>query len=176
MRRIASIAVLLLPLLGKPALAASPSEQQPPPVAQAALAGIATAFVPLVIGSSILAQNDSLDKPQMPFRLINAGLGLAPFAGHAVLGEWKRGLLFTAVSAAAAAGTQIMLEIAPDTIQHGEVATRVPFAILFSIAVFSSGVGIADCFFAEDRVRPARVALIPLTAPGAAGLGVGGFF
>ena len=170
---------LFLFLAAAPAFAsAATPEDTRPPIEGAVGAGIATALVPLVIGSVVLAQNDALDRPQGPFYLIDAGLALAPLVAHGIVGEWKRGLAFTAVSSAAALGTQLMLEFNPDLIQNGEAITRVPFGVMFSLAIFTSGVGIADTFFAADRAASAstRAHIYPMAGRGTAGLVLGGTF
>jgi hypothetical protein len=172
---------LFIALAAAPASAwAAPPEDARPPIEGAVGAGIATALVPLVIGSVVLAQNDALDRPQGPFYLIDAGLALAPLVAHGIVGEWKRGLVFSAASSAAALGTTLMLEYNPDLIQHGEAATRVPFGVMFSLAIFTSGVGIADTFFAADRAASAstraRTHIYPMAGRGTAGLVWGGTF
>jgi hypothetical protein len=172
-----AIALCIATLLAPPAFAGEPPPGDPdPPIAGAALAGIATLVLPLAVGTSILAQGDALDHPQLSFHVIDAGFALAPLVTHAILGEGRRGLFFSAISAGLALSTSLFLENSPDLIQHGEVATRVPFAVLFSLALFSSGIGVGDCFFARDRAASARVALVPMRADGALGLGLGGVF
>jgi len=173
-RGLAAAATLFAALCSAPSAGAD--ERAGPPTAAAAAAGLATIFVPLTIGSIAIAQNDALDRPQGPFLVIDAGLALAPLVAHGLVGEWERGLAFAAVSSGAALATSLLLESSPELIQHGHPADRVLFGALFTLTLFSSAVGIADCLSAGERAAPPRLTVSALGGRAALGLALGGPF
>ena len=173
-RRLWVAVAILVAVLGARASRAAADQGTGSQAAVAAAAGFATIFVPLTIGSGLVAQNDALNRPQAPFLVIDAGLALAPLVAHGLVGEWRRGLGFAALSTGGALLTQILIESSPELIQHGRATDRVLFGVLFTVALFSSAAGVADCLSAADRAPPPRLTIHPIGGPGALGLAVGG--
>src|SRR5262245_41334942 len=104
------------PTVGMPppavAMPSTPPEAAPPSVDVAIAVGVATALVPLVVGTSLLAAQ-SFDSARLPVHLIDAGLALAPIAAHAWLGEWQRGAAFGALSVTTSLGVSTLIEARP---------------------------------------------------------------
>jgi hypothetical protein len=178
-RGILAIASLLLwalvPRSARAQLAPLPAD--PAPAEWAVVAGATTALVPLAVGTSLLARENGPASPQAGIHVIDAGLALAPLVAHGLVGEWRRGLAFAAISGGAALGASIIVELRPDVIEHGRVAPRVSFAALLTLALFASGIGVADCAAAPERARrPVRFSVALVPQPGGVGLALGGTF
>ncbi len=146
---------------------------EPPPVAAAMAAGVATALVPLAIGTTIVTVGESDRTRNFGLLLAMNGLAAAPIVAHLAVGERGRALLFGALPTASLVAMVVMLEVRPQVIEDlGFPAVRVPFATILIASLLSSAGGLVDAFLAGERWR--RVHVVPTVAPGALGLAIGG--
>ena len=103
---------------------------------------------------------------------IEGGFTLAPFAAHAVEGEWGRGALFASVPAACLAGSAAEFGVVPVTIDQGTLPQQRIMWALFVGGQIASVVGVIDAAFAPLRARNLFVA--PTVGAGHVGLTMGG--
>ena len=150
------------------------------------LAGAVTALVPVAVGATIADRGKDDAAKNVGLVVAGAGLALSPFTAHAVTGEWKRAVAFSAVPAASEIAISVLLTARPGAVYHGDKITRTTFGILFSVDVFIAALGVVDASLAGDRARdraaprPAKSAapalryLAPTVAGGGLGLTLGG--
>jgi hypothetical protein len=137
--------------------------------APALFVGAAVLFAGFTAGGLVVASsNGDATKNNAGWLTMESGLALAPFAAHAVTGEWGRGLAFAAVPAAATAGTAALFEYDPGTVVHGSLPEQRWLWSMFGVALAASTAGIVDALFAGARARSVTVA--PAVASGQAGL------
>jgi hypothetical protein len=156
----------------------APSYADPPDGALAILAGSATAVAGFAAGGVLLGGSGDRNAPNNAGWLaIQAGFTLAPFAAHAVVGEWGRGALFASVPAAMWGGSAAMMAYAPDIVAGGTLEQQRILWGFFGVAFVSSVVGVVDAAFAPRRWKEdagpttARgLRLAPLATGGGAGL------
>jgi hypothetical protein len=122
---------------------------------RAPLAGAFTAFLPLVVGSLLLAQDDRPGLQRAGVTTIVAGFAVAPWVAHVGSGRWGRVAAFGAASLAASAATWIVMQandpFDPNLGNH----KRIPFGVLFTSAFFFGALGVADGFLvAPSRREP----------------------
>ena len=146
------------------------------PVAGAFLAGAATALIPLGVGASIIVSSQGHSSQNTGVAIVESGFVLAPLLSHAVVGEWKRGALFSIAPAIAAMGMATLLQTNPDVVNGGKLQPQYLFVGAFVATMFSSSFGVVDVFGANDRAFLRKVTVTPVTARGELGLGVGGLF
>jgi hypothetical protein len=187
----ASAALLLAAALLTPTAASADESAQAPSRDDdaglaALLAGAVTALIPVAIGATIADRGKDDAAKDVGLRVAGAGLALSPFTAHAVAGEWKRALAFSAVPVASEIAISVLLSARPDAVYHGDKITRTTFALLFSVDVFIAALGVVDASLAGDRAkeraaaRPAKSAapalryLAPTVAGGTFGLTIGG--
>jgi hypothetical protein len=153
---------------------ASPAAHAAPPDPALALLVGASVFVGgFLVGGALLANaNDDEGVARAGWLTIEGTFALAPFASHAVAGEWSRGLAFSAIPAAGVAGTAVVLGIVPGAIDHGEAPARVTIWSCMTAGLLTGIAGVVDATFADRRVRSVTVA--PMTGSGELGLVVGG--
>jgi hypothetical protein len=101
-----------------------------------------------------------------------SGLTLAPLVAHGAVGEWKRGLAFSAIPAASLAGTTTLFALEPVTVAHGTLPQQRVMWGFLAAGIISSSIGVIDATFAPDRAHPIHVA--PTVGAGEIGLRIGG--
>ena len=150
------------------------------------VAGAVTALIPVAVGVTIADRGKDDAAKDVGLVVAGAGLALSPFAAHAVNGEWKRALAFSAVPVASEIAISVLLAARPDAVYHGDKLTRSTFAILFSVDVFIAAVGVVDASLAGDRNKeraakiltksaaPALRYVSPTVVGGGLGLTLGG--
>ena len=192
MRRTAPFALLLLlAAAASPRSAAAdppdppdPPRRAHPPIVVAIVAGVATAFFPIVLGAMYTASAGSDGQRDVGYVVGSAGLALSPLAAHAVLGEWGRAAAFGAAPVASELALCALVTAQPDAVFHGTTLSRTTFGVLYSIDVFGAALGIVDVMMAAERRLPdakrgagwplPRVTLAPSMGPAHAGLVLGG--
>jgi hypothetical protein len=144
------------PLASVTAPSVEPPQVQEGPSAsglRAPLAGAFTAFVPLVVGSLLLAQDDRPGLQRAGVTTILAGFAVAPWVGHVGSGSWGRAAAFGAASLAASAATWVVMQandpFDPNLGNH----KRIPFGVLFTSAFSFGALGVADGFLAGPSRR-----------------------
>lgn len=173
---------VVLAALAASTLAAVPAraeaDERDPAIA--VVVGAATVFAGFAVGGTLIGatahpnpNNDvSSDtaKNVGGWFAIQSGFVLAPFASHAVMGEWARGAAFAAVPTATTLASIPVFAINPDVVDHGTLEQQRWLWGFFCGGMAAAVVGVVDAAFAPGRAL--RVA--PVVAPGSAGLTVGG--
>jgi hypothetical protein len=135
--------------------------------------GAAVLLLGFTVGSTMVATAAGANgQTNTGWLLIESGFTVAPFAAHAALGQWSRGLAFAAPPTAALGGTAALFDDSPGTVLHGSLPEQRVMWGLFGLGLVSSIVGVIDVAFAAPKVGP--VALAPAFGPGAEGLALGG--
>lgn len=145
-----------------------------PNVGAALLAGMATSLIPLTFGGVLASSGTENPEKNAGLLLAGAGFALAPLVSHAVLHEWKRGLLFSLLPAASEAATAALLSARTDAVFQGTTLSRTTFALLFSIDVFGSAIGLVDVMMAKDRARGRGILFAPTLSRSQIGFTLGG--
>jgi hypothetical protein len=150
------LAALAVSLSTWPAGATPGSEDAPsaePPVTIAVIAGVATAFVPMLIGGlGVASAPTTLDAPRnVGFAVAGVGPALSPIVAHAVLGEWARAAAFGAPAVASEVGICALMAAEPDAVFHGTIGSRTAFAMIFTADITAAAVGIVDVMMARER-------------------------
>jgi len=165
--RVPSLAALTLAVLA-PAMASADE----PGAGLAVFTGAAVNVAGFIAGGAMLATNHSTALNNAGWFTIEGGFTLAPFAAHAVEGEWGRGALFAALPAACLAGTAAEFGVVPATIDQGTLPEQRLQWALFLVGQFASMAGVVDAAFAPMRARKWYVA--PTVGGGRFGLTLGG--
>jgi hypothetical protein len=147
--------------------------EEPPDRGAAIITGAATFVLAFAAGGIIVVTaNGGNLQSNVGWITIESGFALAPLASHAVLGEWTRGLAFTATPAAMLGGSVALFDYDNGTILHGSLTEQRIMWGLFTAGLFSGVVGVVDSGLA--RATDGRVMVAPLMAAGGTGLAVGG--
>ena len=119
----------------------------------APLAGVLTAFVPLVVGGALIAQDDNRALQRDAVRIMVAGFAAAPIVSHAVAGRWRRALVFGLASVATSAATLVAMSVRdpfdPTIGNH----KRLAFGFLFTASFFVGAGGVVDSFVVGPAPR-----------------------
>ena len=83
----ASILVVVLAAELPAAPAGVPADEQPP---IGLVSGTATAIVPLIVGSALLAQDHTPKLQEAGLIVMASGFALAPWVAHGLEGSWRR--------------------------------------------------------------------------------------
>lgn len=150
-----------------------------PNVEAALLAGGVTIVAPLSAGSALVANGTDLHVENVGLGIAEGGLVLAPFLAHLMVGETRRGLVFSAPPAVFALATATLIAFVPDTIEGGKLHIQYLFAASFIGALLGSTIGVVDAAFAPARARERaahapHVTFVPMLARGQLGLAIGG--
>jgi hypothetical protein len=152
----ALVIVCCLSLLVAPFQARADEAAEVPPDGRALaapLAGALTAFVPLVIGSALIAQDDNRALQRDAVRIMVAGFAAAPIVSHAVAGRWRRALVFGLASVATSAATLVAMSARdpfdPSIGNH----KRLAFGFLFTASFFVGAGGVVDSFVVGPAPR-----------------------
>ena len=125
------------------------------------------------VGSVLVATSNYSDsQTNAGWLTMDAGFALAPFASHALTGEWTRAFWFSGVPSACLAGSVTLIGIHPATILHGTLEDQRAAWSFFGGGLLSGLVGVVDSAFVAHRARRA-LALAPLPGPGQIGLEIG---
>jgi hypothetical protein len=149
-----ALAAFAVGLLARSASAAGDdAEAAEPPVTIAVLAGVATAFVPMVIGGiGVASAPTTQDAPRnVGFAVAGVGPALSPIIAHVVLGEWARAAAFGAPAVASEIGVCALMAAEPDAVFHGTYGSRTAFAVVFTADIASAAAGIVDVMMAKER-------------------------
>ncbi|HEX2661118.1 MAG TPA: hypothetical protein VHU40_22715 [Polyangia bacterium] len=112
----------------------------------APLAGVATAVLPFIAGSLMVAQDDNPARQRDGVRLMTYGFAAAPWVSHAVAGRWKRALVFGLASVAASTATLLAMEARDPFDPAIGNRKRLAFGFLFTASFFLAAGGVADSF------------------------------
>jgi hypothetical protein len=154
-------------------LPASVARAAEPDRGAAVLAGAATFVLAFAAGGIVVATaNGGNLQSNVGWITIESGFALAPLASHAVVGEWARGLAFTATPAAMLGGSVALFDYDNGTILHGSLTEQRIMWGLFTAGLFAGIVGVVDAGL--GRATGGSVALAPLVGHGETGLTLGG--
>jgi len=178
---------VVAPLVAASALLSSAARAEPPREAQAApsaelamMAGAASAMIPITLGSALASSGTDDGAKDVGLVVVGAGFALAPLVSHAVLGEWKRAAMFTAIPLATEIGMAALVSARADAVFHGTTLSRTTFGALLCVDVFFSALGVVDAALASNQSPKGRwfgsrgVVVAPTIAAGRVGLTVGG--
>lgn len=152
---------------------AEPGEPEPA-VALSVATGTGLALGSLAIGSFEFAAHDDQHGRKLGAYTVLYGLTLAPFASHALAGEWTRAAAFTALPFASSVAATWLIETSPSLLVEGGLGKRRALTLCYSLALLSAAIGLYDSMHAGERARAARLTASPLLGHGQLGLAVGG--
>ncbi|MGH7296503.1 MAG: hypothetical protein ACRELB_16315 [Polyangiaceae bacterium] len=142
-----------------------------PDPALAVAVGAATLVVGFAVGGSIMATSGDAPAPnEAGWMALESSFVLAPFASHAMVGEWGRGALFASVPAATTLGTIPIFLVSPEGVDHGTLPEQRVMWALFCTGLAASMAGVIDTAFSPGR----RVHVAPMLGRGEGGLVLGG--
>jgi hypothetical protein len=160
-RRSASFALALGAILSTNRASAAPGDgtdalgppTREPPVEIAIVAGVVTAFVPMVIGGIHIATAPLTTDGPRDVGYVVAGVGpaLSPIVAHAILGEWTRAAAFGVPTVATEIAIAAYVTAEPDAVFHGTMGSRTAFGLLLSADIFGAAFGIVDVAMARER-------------------------
>lgn len=136
--------------------------------------GIAIDAVSFAVGAATLG-NDSMasDQARAGWITCSAGFAVAPFVSHAIVGEWLRGVAFTAVPLAGVIGNAVVLGANPNLDQMAlNPDQRLVYAFT-TAGLLGSFIGLLDVALFKSK-PPIRVA--PSISRSGAGVVLGGSF
>lgn len=110
----------------------------------APVAGALTAFVPLVVGSFLVAQDGNRALQRDGIAVMVGGVAAAPLVSHAVAGRWRRALVFGLASAAASAATLVAMSVRDPFDPTISNRKRLAFGFLFTASFFLGAGGVVD--------------------------------
>jgi hypothetical protein len=145
-----------------------------PSVISAFLTGAVLAGASLGIGGAIAVGAESDQAKAVGIYGAQAGLVVAPFAAHAMLGEYRRGIFFAVPSLAATLGMTAILQMRPHTVAGGPAAYQYAFSTLMTVSVFSAMLGVSDVLSFRDRSGNGSVAILPDVNHEQIGVRIGG--
>jgi predicted permease len=161
--------VLALPVL----LFAGFARADEPDTSLAVLAGGATSLAGFIVGGAVLATGHRQTATNNAGWLsIEGGFVLAPLVAHGAVGEWGRGAAFSAVPAAALAGTAVLFDAVPGVVDEGTLPQQRLMWSLFVTGLLASAVGVVDPALAGRRMH--RVAVVPSVSRNEVGIQIGG--
>jgi hypothetical protein len=163
------VVVLSAELPASPA-GAPADEQAPAPIGLAA--GTATAIVPLIVGSALLAQDQTPRLQKAGLIVMASGFALAPWVAHGLEGSWGRAAIYGGVSLALSAAAVAAMEQSNAFDPHVGNGRRIPMKIFLPLAMVSSGFGVVMSVFDRRGLEPAPQLSLWL-APAAGGVATG---
>jgi hypothetical protein len=157
--------------LGAVVAVAAPAKAADPDPGVALAVGAATLVAGFAVGGTIMASSgESPGANEAGWMALESSFVLAPFASHAIVGEWGRGALFASVPAATTLGTIPIFLVSPQGVDHGTLPEQRVMWALFCTGLAASLAGVVDTAFSPGR----RVQVAPLLGRGEAGLVLGG--
>jgi hypothetical protein len=148
---------------------ADPVEADRDPVV-AGIVGAATAFVGFAVGGTLMGVTDSSAVNMAGWLTMESGFALAPLTAHAVVGEWWRGIAFSALPTAATLGTVPVFLYNEGAVLNGTLPQQRWMYGFIVGDILASGVGVVDAVLAPRR----SVYVVPTVGAGTVGLVVGG--
>jgi hypothetical protein len=145
-----------------------------PSVTSAFVTGAAIAGISLGLGGAVAVGADSDTGKAAGIYGVQAGLVMAPLAAHAMLGEYKRGVLFAVPPFAAMLGMAAVLQTRPHTVSGGPAAYQYAFTSAMTLSILSSIFGVSDVLSFHDRNGAASVAVLPEVGQERIGIRIGG--
>jgi hypothetical protein len=154
----------------------APAAEAPPldPAPVGLIAGAATAIVPLIVGGSLMAEDQSPRLEAAGFIVMASGFALAPWVAHGLEGSWRRAAIYGGVSLALSAGAVAEMEASHAFERRVGNKQRIPTKILLPLAMGSAMLGVVMSLFDHDRAEaPPRLSfwLAPAAGGFATGLG-----
>jgi len=146
---------------------------EPPDPGLVLLTGAAINVAGLIAGGTILANSHSDALNSAGWLTIEGSFVLAPFAAHALEGEWGRGALFTIVPAGCFGGSAALFAAVPNTVDYGSLPQQRLMWGLLLVGEFAAAIGVVDAAFAPGR---RKVYVAPAVGAGGTGLTLGGVF
>jgi hypothetical protein len=166
--RLAGVAVILATLLA-PEVARA--DDRAPDGALALVTGAVTVFAGFAVGGTLIATGTGNARPtEAGWLTIQAGFAAAPLTSHAVVGEWGRGAVFSALPTVAALCSAPVFASDGSAVDHESIWTERLMWWLVATGVVTGTVGVVDAAFAPGR----SVHVAPVVGPGTAGLALGG--
>ncbi len=143
--------------------------------------GSVLAAVPFGVGSVMTTSSHEQSTQNAGVYTLQTGLFVAPFVSHAMVGEYKRGLLFSIAPAVGSGSMAVLLAMNPDAVSHASLETQRSYYFMIVASVLGGGVGVVDTLFHPSR-EPSRepprtqgsLHIAPILSPGNYGLSVGG--
>jgi hypothetical protein len=167
---VALVLVTSAVLLGPAVARAEPPPGQADPVL-AGIVGAATAFAGFAVGGTLMGVTGDNSAANMAGWLtMEGGFALAPFTAHAMVGEWWRGVAFSALPTAATLGTVPVFLYNEGAVLHGSLPQQRWMYGFIVGDILASGVGVVDAVLAPRR----GLYVSPTVVAGGAGLTVGG--
>jgi hypothetical protein len=164
--------VTLAACLSTPVLATSPAAAEADP-AMGVVVGSAVLLLGFTVGGAVVASaNGTNGQTNAGWLVMESGFGLAPWAAHATLGQWTRGLAFAALPTVTVGGTVGLFDDSGGVVLHGTLVQQRILWGLFGAGFASSVVGVLDVTFASRR--SGSIAMAPMVGPGQVGMEVGG--
>ena len=148
---------------------------------RAFVVGSLTAAVPFSVGTMVTSSSHEQSTQNAGVYTLQGGLLLAPLVSHAMLSEWKRGLLFSIAPAVGSGSMITLLAINPDAVSHASLEVQRMYYFMVVASVLGGGIGVVDTLFNPSR-EPSRepprpqgsLRLAPILSPGHYGLSIGG--
>ena len=140
----------------------------------ALVVGAATNLAGMVVGGAIMASSSNVRVDNAGWLTIESAFTIAPFAAHAVVGEWGRGALFASVPAAAVGGTAALFANVPGAVDAGSLEQQRLMWGLFVAGQVASIAGVVDAALAPWRSK--RIVIAPSMGAGQVGAQIGGVF
>jgi len=165
---------VLAVLLGRPARAETTGGEPEVALGWSVGTGCGLVLVSMAVGGGVAAGLDGERSRKTGVELLSGGVALAPLASHLIAREWKRAALFGGISLGLAAFTAVTVERTSAVVEGGSYVSRIPFGIAVAAQLTFATVGVIDSLMAGERARARRVAVMPLVAPRAVGLSLGG--
>jgi hypothetical protein len=163
------LAVVLAAELPPPAAPELPPED--PPAVGLAI-GTATAIVPLVVGSALMANDRSPHLQEAGMIMMTSGFALAPWIAHGVEGSWSRAAIYGGATTLFSAATVVAMEASDAFNPHTGNRARIPMKIFLGLSLGSSAFGVVMSAFDRPPLRPVSQLSLWL-APGGLGGGLG---
>jgi hypothetical protein len=140
------------------------------------MAGAASAMIPTILGAAMASGGTTDAEKDRGMAVIGAAFVLPPLVSHAVLGEWKRGTMFTIIPALSELGMVSLLASRSDAVFHGTMLSRTTFGALLCADIFFSALGVVDAALAGNQNPAGRwgVVIAPTVAANRVGITVGG--
>jgi hypothetical protein len=140
--------------------------------ALALLAGGAVTFVSLATGGLMIGLSDNELVKNGGLLGSQAGMALAPFVAHAVVGETKRGVWWSLPLLAPLATNGVLTGLYPSIIKHAPAGIQYATFISFTISIVGGTLGVLDAVRVGER-RPKKSAaswsVVPIVGEGTAG-------
>lgn len=150
------------------------------PVGTALLVGGAISAVSVATGATMTVQSTAAGDKTQGVYVMGAGLSLAPFAAHAVLGEWLRGGLLALAPLATSTAMGTLVAVKPEVMVNSDIPSRRWFIGLYAATFALSAIATFDVVLGEKRKadrlheeRPRAFHVVPLLGQ-VTGLGLEG--